>query len=64
LAPEETPVEVIREREQRAAVLVAVQDKLRGGDAGERAWYGTQPERFDRFHSPENISGYGYVRRR
>lgn len=47
LAPEETPEEVIRERQQRAAALAAVQDKLRGGDTGERVWYGTRPERFD-----------------
>lgn len=40
LAPEETPEEVIRERQQRAAALSAVQDKLR--DAGELVWYGTR----------------------
>lgn len=35
LAPEETPEEVIREREQRAAALAAVQDKLKAvGAAG------------------------------
>ena len=34
LAPEETPEEVIREREQRAAQLVSVQDKLKAAAAG------------------------------
>ena len=40
LAPEETPEEVIRERQQRAAALAAVQDKLRGREeaAGERLY--------------------------
>jgi hypothetical protein len=33
LAPEETPEEVIRERQQRAAALAAVQDKLKGAGA-------------------------------
>jgi hypothetical protein len=35
LAPEETPEEVLREREARAAAVSAVQDKLRAGSAGE-----------------------------
>jgi hypothetical protein len=51
LAPEETPEEVIREREQRAAALAAVQGKLRGGDAGERALYCMQHERIYGLHS-------------
>jgi hypothetical protein len=33
LAPEETPEEVLREREQRAASLAAVQDKLKAAGA-------------------------------
>lgn len=46
LAPEETPEEVIREREQRAAQLAAVQDKLKaaggqqlGADPAQQACY-------------------------
>jgi hypothetical protein len=35
LAPEETPEEVLREQEARAAAVSAVQDKLRAGSAGE-----------------------------
>jgi hypothetical protein len=34
LAPEDTPEEVLREREARAAAVSAVQDKLRAGSAG------------------------------
>jgi len=38
LAPEETPEEVIRERQQRAAALAAVQGKLKApGGSGESA---------------------------
>jgi hypothetical protein len=40
LAPEETPEEVLREREQRAAALAAVQGKLKaaGDAAGVDHW--------------------------
>jgi hypothetical protein len=37
LAPEETPEEVIRERQQRARDLAAVQDKLKGAAAAAGA---------------------------
>jgi hypothetical protein len=43
LAPEETPEEVLREREARAAAVSAVQDKLRAASGETRTGVHTQP---------------------
>lgn len=54
LAPEETPEEVIRERQQRAKELAAVQDKLKGPAAGAGLLSGMRSEVHNAFHAFSN----------